>query len=446
MQYQKHNSIQHYTYENKMKNLILLILVFICSTSIVNSQIKFDDYFIEKTLRVDYVIAGNNISETIYLKELKQEQNWGGSIVNFIDTFGYGNYKYEVYDVISNTLIYSRGFSSLFQEWQSTDEAKIMNRSFYQVNTMPFPKQEVLFVVKKRTWEGEFQKIFETNINPTNYFINKEKSIFCKSSKIHGNKAPEKAVDVAFISEGYTIEEMDKFRNDVKRISKNIFSFAPFDELKEEFNIYAVESPSLESGVDIPGKGIYKNTAANFSFYTFDIERYLTTSDIKSLHDIAANVPYDQIYVIVNSTKYGGGGFYNYYTCTTSDHMLTPTVAAHEFGHGFAGLADEYYTSDVAYNDFYNLKIEPWEPNITTRVKFEDKWKNMIQDSIPQPTPRKQGYENSVGLFEGGGYLSKGIYSPHMDCTMKSNKPKKFCPVCQRAIKRMVNFTIGNAE
>ena len=211
-------------------------------------------------------------------------------------------------------------------------------------------------------------------------------------------------------------------------------------KLKDRINIWAVEAISVESGTDIPGEGIYKNTALNSSYYTFDVDRYLTTPDIKAVNDYAAVVPHDNIVVLINSERYGGGGMYNYYSGTTSDHPLTPQVFTHEFGHGFAGLGDEYYSSEVAYEEFYPFSVEPWEPNITTLVNFESKWKNMIDPSVPVPTPVESKYQGVVGLFEGAGYSAKGIYRPEINCRMKGNDAEGFCQVCQEAIKKVILF------
>jgi hypothetical protein len=248
------------------------------------------------------------------------------------------------------------------------------------------------------------------------------------------------SVDIAFLAEGYTTLEMDKFLEDAKRICSYFMSVEPYSEFSDKFNFYAVESPSDESGVTIPGKDIYVNTNIHSSFYTFDMDRYLTTTDTKSIYDIAANVPYDVIFVLVNSKRYGGGGFYNHYGESTVDHQLSKVVAIHEFGHEFAGLADEYYTSEITYSDYYNLKFEPWEPNITTNVDFASKWKSKVASGTPVPTPREEKFKGVTGMFEGGGYLSKGIYSPEMDCRMKTNEAPGFCPACTDAIRKMIMF------
>lgn len=219
-----------------------------------------------------------------------------------------------------------------------------------------------------------------------------------------------------------------------------MLSVKPYSDYADRFNFYTVESPSVSSGVEIPGKDIYVNTSINSSFYTFDMDRYLTSADTWGMYDIAANAPCDAIIVLDNSTRYGGGGFYNHYCQSTVDHSLSNIVCVHEFGHSFGGLADEYYMSEITYSDFYNLKVEPWEPNITTNVDFDRKWKQMIPGGTPVPTPREAIYKEVVGMFEGGGYVSKGVYSPMMDCRMKSNEATGYCPVCREALVKRIKF------
>jgi hypothetical protein len=424
--------------------VVMILVIFELVTPVTSRaqvNISFDDYFEAKTLRVDYLLAGDSKSEIAYFMQMKEEPVWGGPHNNLTDPFGYGTYRYSAYDSATKTLLFSRGFSTLFQEWKGTDEAKSMKRAYPMTAVMPFPKNTIRFVIEKRSFEtNEFELLFERFINSTDYFISRESVRPCKFTKIKDSGAPRDHVDVAFVSEGYTSIEMDKFRIDAQRICDYFMTVAPYAENSGSFNFYAVESPSEESGVTIPGKDIYVNTNIHSSFYTFDMDRYLTTSDTKSVYDIAANVPYDVIFVLVNSKRYGGGGFYNHYGQSTVDHQLSNIVSIHEFGHEFAGLADEYYNSEITYSDYYNLKFEPWEPNITTRVNFDLKWKSMISAGTPIPTPREEKFKGVTGLFEGGGYLSKGIYSPVMDCRMKTNEAPAFCPACQGAIRRMIGF------
>jgi hypothetical protein len=305
---------------------------------------------------------------------------------------------------------------------------------------MPFPKNKIKLVISERTRDGSLERLYETKIDPADYFIRKEKPLNVLTSEIYEGGNPNTSVDVAFIAEGYRAAEMDKFHEDVKKMADALFSEEPFNDYADRFNIWAVDAVSQDSGTDVPGEGIYVNTVLNSSFYTFDLDRYLTTQDIKSVNDYAASVPHDIIVVLVNSTRYGGGGVYNYYSGTTAGHNLSQKVFMHEFGHGFAGLADEYYSSAVAYDEFYPLDVEPWEPNITTMVDFGSKWKKEIAEGIPVPTPPEEKYQNVTGVFEGGGYSSKGIFRPEMECRMKSNSQKGFCTVCRKAIKDMIEF------
>jgi len=421
-----------------MKVFIFPVMLFISVT--VQAQNSFDKYFTDNVLRFDFMLAGNNQKTIVYPVGMKEEPHWAGSVNTLIDAFNYGNFKYEIFDAVDNTLIYSRGFCTLFQEWQTTSEAKTIERSFYEVATMPYPKNKVRFILSLRERNGNFSKLYETEIDPADYYIRKEKTVNAQLTKVYDAGDPHRCVDLVFIAEGYRADEMTKFREDVKKMADVLFAEAPFNDYRNKINIWAVEAVSEDSGTDIPGEKVYVNTVLNSSFYTFGTDRYLTTQDIKSVNDYAAVAPHDNIIVLINSSKYGGGGVYNYYTGTTAGHILSPKVFVHEFGHGFAGLADEYYSSSVAYDEFYPLNTEPWEPNITTMVNFGSKWKSKIAKETPIPTPPEDKYNNVTGLFEGGGYSAKGIYRPEMDCRMKSNGTKGYCSVCREAVRKMIEF------
>jgi IgA Peptidase M64/Peptidase M64 N-terminus len=389
-------------------------------------------------LRFDYLLSGNRISAAVFPGEIKQEKQWGGSHNLLIEKLNLGTYRFQVCDQQSGELIFSKGFSPVFQEWQSTPEAKKISKAFSQVIRFPFPKKNCILKIEKRDNSGQFSVIYSQIINPDSYFIIRENSNNIGMEKIFYSGDPSHKIDIAILAEGYTSVEMEKFVNDARRLTDSLFAVEPFLQLKDYFNVYALKTPSFESGTDIPGENIYRNTVFNSTFYTFDISRYLTISDLKTVSDMAADVPYDQLIVLVNSSRYGGGGFYNFINVCTSDHNLSSNVFVHEFGHGFGGLGDEYYTSEVAFDDYYNLKVEPWEPNLTTLVNFDSKWKNLIDSATPVPTPREAKYGSHVGVFEGGGYSAKGIYSPMDDCRMKSNITHDFCPVCQRAIRAVI--------
>lgn len=415
---------------------LLLILTTITSPA----QVEFNRYFTGKVLRFDFMFAGNSTETKLFPVAMKQEPFWAGSPENLIDPFGYGNFRYEVTSLADNRLIFSRGFSTLFQEWQTTSEAKTTEKCFYEVVTMPFPKSSILLRISIRERNGQFSKLYETVIDPEDYYIKHEKTADAAYTRIYGDGDPGHSVDFVFIAEGYRSDEMEKFRTDVRHLSDALLTEPPFSEYRDKINIWAVEAISSESGTDIPGEKTYKNTVLNSSFYTFGTDRYITTQDMKSISDYAAVVPHDNIIVLINSDRYGGGGVYNYYSGATAGHPLSPKVLIHELGHGFAGLADEYYSSSVAYDEFYPLDVEPWEPNITTMVDFSSKWKDLIDQGIPVPTPPNPEYEKITGLFEGAGYSAKGIYRPEADCRMKSNGEKGYCKVCRETIRKMIDF------
>ena len=417
--------------------LIFSLLLFI---SISYSQVNFNDYFENKTLRFDYFHSGDKESDFYSFDELIEEPYWGGSKVNLIDKFSYGKYKFEVYDAASGQLIYSRGYSTLFNEWQTTEEAKHTTRTFSETVTFPFPRKSVIIKFYAANRKNEWIKKFEYEVNPDNYFIKPERVAEYKNFEVLNSGDPSVKVDIVIIPEGYTVDQMEKFKKDCERFTGYLFNSSPFKENKDKFNIWGNEAPSIESGTDIPKDDIWKKTIVNSTFYTFDLERYLMTADNKSLRNLASNAPYDQIYILANSDKYGGGAIYNHYSLSVIDNKYSEFVITHEFGHGFASLADEYYTSDVAYQDFYPLDVEPTDPNLTTLIDFDSKWKDLVEEGTPIPTPDTDEFKNKVGAFEGGGYMEKGIYRPTHDCSMKSIKVDGFCPVCKRAIQQMIDF------
>ncbi len=416
------------------------IIIFLSVTATVFPQLNFDELFYDKTLRVDYFHTGNSESDSYSIDELIEEPFWGGSKVNLIDIFNYGKYKVEVFDQASGIMIYSRTYTTLFNEWQTTDEADQTTKSFSESFVLPFPKNPVRLEFYSRNKLNELIKKYEYNIDPESYFINSERSAKYKNFEVMISGEPAKKVDIVIIPDGYTNEEMDKFKLDCDRFAEYLFGNTPFKENKDKFNIWGIMAPSEDSGTDIPAKNIWVNTVVGTTFYTFDLDRYLMTRANKDLRTIASYAPYDQIYIMVNFTKYGGGSIYNFYSVCVSDNRYSDYIFVHEFGHGFASLGDEYSTSDVTYEDFYSTEVEPLDPNLTTLINFESKWKDLVEESTPIPTPNTEEYKNKVGAFEGGGYMKKGIFRPTENCTMKSISVDNFCPVCKRAIEQMIDF------
>jgi len=431
----------------KLFSIILSALVLMGFTFLSDTQAKqelqsinFDDYFINKTLRVDYTIAGNSETRFVSLEQLVEEGAWSGPRKNVLNSLKYGLMQYKLYDSVSNKLIYSKGFNNLFVEWETSDEAKEINRSFYEVAICPFPKKTVKFILQRRNkTEDTFEDLMSIYVNPNNYFIKKNNTLKFPYKKVVDAGSSAEKVDIVYLAEGYTKEQMGKFQKDVKRLNDYLFEREPFKSQKSAFNIWSVASASQEQGTDIPGDNVWANTIMNSNFYTFNSSRYLTTFDQKSIRDIAANVPYDHIVVLVNHERYGGGGFLNYYSITTVDNIKSREVFVHEFGHSFGGLADEYFSSTVAVNDFYPASVEPWEPNITNMVNFDSKWKHMITKEIPVPTPLTNKYKEALGAFEGAGYTATGMWRPMDHCIMRSLSVKQtYCPVCQEGMDKMI--------
>jgi hypothetical protein len=420
-----------------MRKLFTLFLLLIIGSKLFAS---FDEHFLNKTLRIDYFHTGDWKTEIYSIDRLIEEPFWGGTKTNLIDPFDYGKYRCKVYDLTTNMLIFSYSYSTLFSEWQTTAESKKITSSFPETVLIPYPKNKVRVEFNTRNNKGVFESKYVLTVDPADYFIQKENKFPFPFFDILNNGDPAKKVDIVFIPEGYTKDQMPKFRKDCQKFSDYLFKVTPYKQNKDKFNIRGIEAPSLESGTDFPGLGKWKNTIINSSFYTFDTERYLMTKDNTTLRYVASNVPYDQIVIIVNTDHYGGGAIYNHYAICVSDNDADEYVFTHEFGHSFAGLGDEYYDSETSYNDFYPVSIEPWEPNLTTLVNFETKWKSLIIKDTPVPTPNDEKYAGVTGVFEGGGYVTKGVYRPAYDCSMKSNSVDHFCPVCRNAIIKMIGY------
>jgi hypothetical protein len=433
----------------------LLILLAVCSTAsgqkeepkmnLLNQEIPSPDSlfytnFKGNTMRIDYLFSGDASTITIALWQIKEEADWAGPRKNLIDPWHSGNFRYSIIDTTTGQVLYRKGFSTLFEEFQGTEEAKTQGGAYPMTALFPYPLKPVNFVIDRRVDStGAFEPLFSQVIDPGSHLIIKEEINAFPLDTIRYQGNPAQTLDIVFLAEGYTEGEMEKFKQDAERMADYFLTVQPFSQYPGQINFWAVQSPSVSSGVDNPKKKHYKNTAFNSSFNTFGSDRYLTNRETWKVYDAAACAPSDQIIILNNSEKYGGGGFYNHYCQSTVDNPQSEIVAIHEFGHAFGGLADEY-VGGVNYDGFYKLDVEPWEPNITTLVDFGSKWASMVGDTVTVPTPRKPAYRNIVGVYEGGGYMAKGIYSPYMNCRMKDNSAEGFCPVCQEALKEKILY------
>ena len=422
----------------RIRKTLILPLALLCGL-VGRAQGNFEDSFTEKSLRIDFALSGNKDSQSAAIERLREEPVWGGPRKNLVDTFRYGGYYINVYDAASDSLLYARGFNTLFEEWRTTEQAQTETQSWTNSVAIPYPKAPVRIELTARDRSDmRFHPLLTQTVDPASIFIDRGKLKENTVTRLRYNGEPAGKVDLVFVAEGYTADEQAKFVADARRFEEALFATPPFDTRRADFNIWAVGTVSEESGTDLSGKGVFKHTALNSGYYTFGIDRYLTTPDMKAVRDAVWNVPCDAIFILVNTDAYGGGGMYNFYAMGTADHPRTPVVFVHELGHSLAGLADEYFSSEVAYQDFYNLKYEPWEPNITTLVDFGSKWKDLLPAGTPIPTPLDEEHREKPGVFEGGGYVAKGIYRPMDHCMMRDYAP--FCPACVRAIHRMIDF------
>lgn len=484
----------------KRASVFIAVILVVGGALLAQAPVRFADYFIDKTMRIDYYHVGDAKEEWVTIDHVYQQGIWAGSQRNLIDGFNNGRYSVKIYDDSSGRLIFSKGFDSYFGEYKTTSQAlKGMKRSYHESALVPFPKKKVKFVLEVRDRNNALQPLFTQTVDPSSVSIIKEDlDRGVEVLRVVRNGDPHTKVDVAFIGEGYTAKEREKFEADVKRFTAVFFGFEPYKTHKRKFNIYGVLKPSEESGCDEPRRGIFKNTALNSAFNSLDSERYLLTEDNKSLRDIAAHVPYDALFLMVNQKRYGGGGIYNFYCTFTVDNQWSEYLFLHEFGHSFAGLADEYYTSSVAYNEFYPRGVEPVEANITALLDPDDvKWKNLLTPGIEVPTPwekqefdrmdeayqqvrreindriarmKREGapqaevqkveeeserlsrehaqkvddylsrsrFRGKVGAFEGAGYSARGLYRPMLDCIMFTKGKKPFCAVCEQAVIRVI--------
>lgn len=408
--------------------------------SIFQGNVKYEDHFTSERLRIDFVLAGDKTRQFAFLDKLHRESCWTGSENGLIDTFGYGQYFFEAFE--DGNLIYSHGFCTLFEEWRTTEQAETTPMAAGQTVWMPFPKNTVHIVLYERQREtGMFTSLFECDVNPKDTHIIPVPDNNFSLDTLQFNGDPSHKVDLVFAGEAYTEDQLPKLHSDAVRMMEYLFSMAPYASRRADFNVYLVNSISCDGGVDIPNHGQWRNTVMDSMFDTFYEDRYLTVMDHTKIASVLSGVGFDAVFIIANDTKYGGGGIYNSYAMGTSDNKLSNEVFVHEFGHSFAGLGDEYYDSSVAYENFYPANIEPWEPNITTMVDFDRKWKDMIIPGTPVPTPNdKERYYGIVGVFEGAGYMAKGCWRPYYECRMLNYTAPGFCPVCQDAINRMIDF------
>jgi hypothetical protein len=404
---------------------------------------RFAADFVDKTLRVNVIHRGTASHETYKLESITEEGRWPGSHTVLRDPDDYGLHYFQIVEKRTGRLLFSRGYGSLFSEWQTCDEARTTSRAFSESIRFPRPRRPFVLKLHSRRKNGQLQLIQSFEIDPQKAQITPfERDPRVKPYVLHRGGPSPRCLDILIIGDGYPNTARAKLRADGKRFARVFFENAPFSKHKKEINIFLLHPPSTVDGISEPRKGIHKKTPLGLSFNALGSPRYLMTTHNRALRRWAAHAPYDQLYLMANTSRYGGGGIYNLYSTFPADNTYSEYVFIHEFGHAFGGLGDEYYTSPVATNEMYPPGVEPWEPNLTRFLRGRFKWKKWVADKIPIPTPPQSKYGGKVGLFEGAGYTGRGMYRPALDCKMFSKAHGPFCPVCQRALsRRLTRYT-----
>jgi hypothetical protein len=476
----------------RLRILILFpfLLPFLLAASTASGA-DFDSHFTGRTMRYDYYHSGTAGEEHIGLDRFRLEGEWPGRRHDLVDSLGFGKYRFLVRDPESGETLFSSGFSSIYGEWETTGEARRGAwRTLHESQRFPEPLRPVEMVLEKRGDDGTFVEIHSEPLDPASRFVDRSPiPSGGKAWPVLQNGPPTAKVDLLVLGDGYATSDLETYHADVRRVVDALFAFPPFSERREDFNVWAIDVASQRSGITRPRSGFWSSTPIGLTYNAFDSERYMLTFANRELREIAALAPYDALILIANSDKYGGGGIYNLYSTAAARSAQLPYLIVHEFGHAFAGLGDEYYTSQVSYEEFVAAGVEPWEPNVTALLDPERlKWAELATNDVPLPTPwnqteydatslafqkirselraggasesrmdeyfaevaattdpmlRAEVHYGKVGAFEGASYQAKGLYRPAVDCIMFSRNPDHYCPVCAAAIDRVIDLQLG---
>jgi hypothetical protein len=469
-----------------MRFLVLLSAILVSASALAGAA--------PRTMRVDYFHTGNASEERFAFDRVVVEPlEWPGNRLRPLDETNLGKYFFEVVDRGTNRVLYSRGFASIYGEWETTDEAKERFRTFHESLRFPTPGGPVQIIVKKRDARNAFHEVWATLVDPKDPTVDTSRPPSPGPLLTLQKNGPSPVkVDLLILGDGYTAAERGKFEKDARRLTEILFATTPFKERRGDFNVWGLCPAAQESGISRPSTGTHRSSPVGATYDAFGSERYVLTFENRAFREAASYAPYDHVEILTNSKTYGGGGIFNLYSTVAADSLWSPYVFVHEFGHHFAALADEYFTSDVAYGPASADRVEPWEPNVTALKDPGDfKWKDLVAAGTPLPTPwPKKAFEEQsreiqkrrrqiraerrpeedmdrlfleekaaetkllssdpnakkVGAFEGALYEAAGYFRPQIDCIMFSRNDTPFCAACRRAIERIIDLYAEKAK
>jgi len=437
------------------------------------------------TLRVDYYHTGTAAAETFSPdRTVLEPLPWPGSPARALDTTNLGKYFFEVVDRATNKVLYSRGFNSVYGEWETTPEARSLPRTFSESLRFPRPAAPVQVILKKRDAANAFREVWSFTLDPADPSVDSAPPPSPGPViTLQEQGDPAGKVDFLIMGDGYTAQERPKFEQDARRLMELLFAKSPFKEHRQDFNVRALCPPAARSGISRPSRNAHARSPLGTSYDAFGSERYILTFENRALRDAASCAPYEFLEILVNAETYGGAGIFGQYSTVAASNLYAPYVFVHEFGHHFAGLADEYYTSEVAYASGPE-RPEPWEPNVTASGA-EPKWRALVARGTPLPTPwnrvpfeeasaktqarrralraanrpeaelnvvfeEEKTFEShllgtdahaaEVGAFEGANYEAKGYFRAQEDCVMFTRDEVPFCAACRAAIEKVIRL------
>lgn len=434
------------TMKKIIASLFLFTMLAVCN--MLHSQnVDFSIYFSDSTLRLDYHRIGNRQADTVQVLRCEKIPLWAGSLTQILDPFDNGDYRVVVLDPVSGRQLYSRGYNSLFREYRDTPQGKDSIASFEEVVRLPWPKRTVDICFQRRGPDQKMHTQCTYRFDPDSAMTQLRRRSVVRTCpdpiELQNNGNSHKKIDVVIVPEGYGPADSLKMIRDMHTFCDYLLGQEPFRSRRSDFNVWGVPLMGKASGITDPGKGIQVNSLVGSSYNTFGADRYLMTMRLFQLHDVINWTPCDHIIIMANSTTYGGGAIYNFYAMSSLNEMAY-VVLPHELGHSIGGLADEYVDENLSYGDMHTLEQEPVEPNITTLVNFASKWQSMLPKGTPVPSPLdlsvRRNENGPLGVYEGAGYHSKGIYRPAMHCMMRDYAP--FCPVCSRRLNEVFDLYV----